>query len=142
MIPSGPTIPGRNLSLNHELVTKLFELAAEGGDREICGFLLGDMVNGLPDTILPVKNIAKDPLQEYEMDPVAVRELWKYHRHEIVGTYHSHPHGVALCSGRDKMLIRATRLSMAIISVSTNEIRLFGMWDADSIRELEKYHQT
>jgi len=134
-----PATPKRDLTLSAGIVDLLFELAGETPDREVCGFLMGDIETGIPQSAVPVPNIAKDPLQEYEMDPAVVREIWIRRRTEIVGTYHSHPHGVALTSGRDRMLIRATRLSMAIISPSTNEIRIYGMWDADTIRELSKY---
>lgn len=132
----------RYLDLDGVLSDRLFELAAQTPTVEICGFLLGDHETGRATTIHPIRNIAHDPSQEYEMDPAVVRDLWRNRRHLIVGTYHSHPHGIAVCSRRDRQLIRHLRLCMAIISPSTGEIRVYGLWTQDTVMELQKIGRT
>src|SRR4029077_13102573 len=61
--------------------------------RECCGILAGQ--DGLITQAFPAKNVATDPVRNYEIAPKEIvrlmRELRK-RRLEFLGIYHSHPH--------------------------------------------------
>jgi proteasome lid subunit RPN8/RPN11 len=66
-------------------------MANEGAPNEICGFLMRDDPACYP-SIVPCRNIAKDPQHHFEIHPEDL--LKAYEREEdIVGMYHSHPRG-------------------------------------------------
>lgn len=131
-----------SLELSPRIVRQLLRLSGYAADREICGFLIARPDDVRILEILPIPNIAPDPSCEYEMDPSVVREVWLSSKDAIAGTFHSHPHGPALCSPRDRALIRSTKFDMAIVSPSTLEIRVYGLFDADTVLEFQQYRLT
>ena len=61
--------------------------------RECCGILAGQ--DGLITQALPAKNVAADPIRNYEIAPkeiVRLMEQLRKRRLEFLGIYHSHPH--------------------------------------------------
>lgn len=61
--------------------------------RECCGILAGQ--NGLITQALPAKNVAADPLRNYEIAAKEIARLMRELRErrlEFLGIYHSHPH--------------------------------------------------
>lgn len=61
--------------------------------RECCGILAGR--DGLITQAFPAKNVAPDPVRNYEISPNEILHLMKELRNrrlELLGIYHSHPH--------------------------------------------------
>lgn len=61
--------------------------------RECCGFLAGQ--NGLITQAFPAKNVASDPVWNYEIAPSEIARLMselRRRRLQFLGIYHSHPH--------------------------------------------------
>lgn len=76
--------------------------AAASPDAEICGLLLGE--GSVVETIVPCANVASDPRDSFEIDPVALIAAHRAaHRGgaALIGHYHSHPSGDATPSARD-----------------------------------------
>src|SRR5262249_25543026 len=62
-------------------------------NRECCGILAGQ--DGLITRAFPAKNVAADPVRNYEIAPQeSVRLIGEIRKRplKIVGIYHSHPH--------------------------------------------------
>jgi proteasome lid subunit RPN8/RPN11 len=76
------------------------DLARVGLPREVCGFVLQDW------EVIYIKNVARDPVNEFTMQPDDQLE-WMFHRgHELLGIYHSHPSGKIGLSAPDKLMLR------------------------------------
>jgi proteasome lid subunit RPN8/RPN11 len=72
----------------------MLETILKSGDtEERCGLLLTD------DTVVPIKNIANDPVMGFLMDPTEV--LPYLTEGKIKGTWHTHPQGPADLSNDD-----------------------------------------
>ncbi len=76
--------------------------------RECCGLLIG--VDGVVIDAVATANAAAEPLRQYEIPPREhIRLLQRCRaltvetgrRHDVVGAYHSHPHGAAVPSPTD-----------------------------------------
>ncbi len=70
--------------------------------REVCGLLAGR--NGIITRALPATNAAVDPATCYEIAPEELFRLMREMRAarlELLGIYHSHPHGKNEPSPRD-----------------------------------------
>jgi desampylase len=65
----------------------LLETAAATPNAEVCGLLLGN--DGKVETLVPTRNVARDPARSFEIDPAA-----------LLAT-HSHPNGRQEPSRRD-----------------------------------------
>jgi len=71
---------------------KLLEHARRQPHRECCGILAGQ--DGLITQALPAKNVAADPVRNYEIAPKEILRLrgeLRNRRLEFLGIYHSHP---------------------------------------------------
>ncbi len=77
--------------------------ANEGRPKEICGLLRGR--NGTAKELVRTKNIASNPILDYEVDPEKLLILfdWEEAGDELVAIYHSHPAGPAYPSGSDAL---------------------------------------
>lgn len=82
------------LVLSSAILDDLQELARQAAPAETCGLLFGD--NGTVSGFLPTKNVAKQPLHRFEIDPVdliAAERAMRDGGQAICGYYHSHPSG-------------------------------------------------
>lgn len=76
--------------------------AARAAPEECCGLLLGR--NGKVMDAQPTANIAADRRRYFELDPQALIDAHRLARAggpDILGYYHSHPHGPASPSATD-----------------------------------------
>jgi proteasome lid subunit RPN8/RPN11 len=83
---------------------------------EICGLLFGEESNIA--RAVPTANVAENPADSFEIDPVALFAAIRAEREggdRIVGHYHSHPTGAARPSARDSaMALDTGRLWMVV----------------------------
>ena len=92
-------------------------------ESEACG-LIGAH-HQKPVSCYPVRNIAKDPLNRYTMDPAeqidAMRKM-KQANETLFAIYHSHPHSQALPSQTDLALANYPEALYLIISLNTKGV--------------------
>ena len=72
---------------------QLLEHARRQPHRECCGILAGHQ--GLITRAFPAKNVASDPVWNYEIAPnelVRLMQQLRQRRLDFLGIYHSHPH--------------------------------------------------
>ncbi len=72
---------------------QLLKHARRQPHRECCGILAGQ--DGLITLAFPAKNVAADPVRNYEIAPQEIVRLMgelRKRRLEFLGIYHSHPH--------------------------------------------------
>ena len=72
---------------------QLLEHARRQPHRECCGILAGQ--HGLITRAFPAKNVAPDPIWNYEIAPREILRLMqelRQRRLKFLGIYHSHPH--------------------------------------------------
>ena len=72
---------------------QLLKHARRQPHRECCGILAGQ--DGLITQAFPAKNVAADPVRNYEIaskEIVSLMEELRKRRLEFLGIYHSHPH--------------------------------------------------
>ena len=122
-----------------KITNQLLHLAQISPDFEICG-LIGSK-NGLPSTCYPVKNIAEQPRQRFQLDAkeqisamAKMRDLGE----QLFAIYHSHPSAPATPSVTDLELAVYPEALYLIISLNTQcilELRGFKM-DSRSVQEI------
>jgi len=91
-----------SLMISSPLLDEMMRAAGESPGREICGLLLGhgDRV----EKVVRCANVAADPRDSFEIDPVALIAAHRAARSggpAPIGHYHSHPRGSAEPSARD-----------------------------------------
>ncbi|MGV2495415.1 Mov34/MPN/PAD-1 family protein [Pelagerythrobacter aerophilus] len=77
--------------------------AAAADPRECCGILLGD--GGTVRALAPARNVHPAPETHFEIDPRALIDAYRAARGggpQVMGYYHSHPHGPAEPSATDR----------------------------------------
>ena len=82
----------RTVRSRRKVYGQLLEHARRQPHRECCGILAGQ--DGLITQAVPAKNVAPDPVRNYEISPKEmVRLMGEFHgrRLEFLGIYHSHP---------------------------------------------------
>jgi desampylase len=87
---------------------QLLDWAEVAEPQECCGLLLGN--NGVVDHILLTANVARNPDQEFEIDPIALIAAEKTERQggpAILGYFHSHPNGAVEPSPKDAYMADA-----------------------------------
>jgi len=94
----------RKATLPKAIKRAIVEHARAEAPRECCGFLVGRRTRVM--FALPVKNCDPKPTTGFRIDPaehIAVRRVLRQMSPgvEIIGVYHSHPHGPATPSPRD-----------------------------------------
>lgn len=88
-------------TISRSLLASIIQAAA-AQSTEICGLILGRP--GYVDNLVPVANVAPNPVRHFELDPAALIAAHRAARSggpQIVGHYHSHPSGVATPSATD-----------------------------------------
>ena len=98
-------------------------LAQTRGQQEVCGFISKDSEEQM--TLLPIKNIAADPLHFFEMDPAETIQTMKKIRHEnleLFAIYHSHPNSPAYPSKTDIEKVGYPEALYLIISLNTKGV--------------------
>jgi proteasome lid subunit RPN8/RPN11 len=121
---------------------QLLEHARRQPHRECCGILAGQ--DGLITRAFPAKNVATDPVRNYEISLREMRRLMEEsneRRLEFLGIYHSHPHwmdtnepslkDIALANDADAIYFIVTPRPYA-----TTPIRAFSIRDGRAM-ELE-----
>jgi proteasome lid subunit RPN8/RPN11 len=94
--------------ISSELLDQLIAAAAASPDAEICGLLLGTAYG--VTAARPAANISSDPARRFEIDPAALIAAHRESRSggaTVVGSYHSHPTGLAEPSACDAELAAA-----------------------------------
>lgn len=90
--------------------------AASAAPDECCGILLG--TDNRIDSALPARNVHPDPALHFEIDPQALIDAHRAARAggpQVIGYYHSHPHGEAAPSATDQTLAAGDGSVWAII---------------------------
>lgn len=90
------------LYLSRKHYAQLLHWANEAGNRECCGFIIG---NGARISAVELAaNVAVDPYQHFEIDPAALVAMHKRLRNgsaPLLGYFHSHPNGLMQPSTSD-----------------------------------------
>ncbi len=90
------------------MLDDLQQLAHQSEPEETCGLLFGD--NGAVSGFLATKNVAKQPLRHFEIDPVdliAAERAMRNGGPKITGYFHSHPSGSVSPSKTDAEMAAA-----------------------------------
>ena len=90
------------LTISSLLLDEMLQAAAASPQVEICGLLLGQ--GATVEAIRPCGNVAADPRDSFEIDPVALIAAHRAARDggpRLIGHYHSHPVGTTTPSARD-----------------------------------------
>lgn len=83
----------RTVRSRRKVYGQLLEHARRQPHRECCGILAGQ--GGLITQAFPAKNVAADPIRNYEIAPKEMARLmgkFRERRLAFLGVYHSHPH--------------------------------------------------
>jgi proteasome lid subunit RPN8/RPN11 len=98
---------------------------AQGGpEHERCGLLAGR--TGVISRVLHAHNIAGDPATQYEIAPAELFHLMREIRDaglQLLGIYHSHPHGVNEPSRTDVQRAYYPDAAYFIISPHPDEVK-------------------
>lgn len=103
--------------------------AQSDAPREACGLIVGQGSRAV--RVIPVKNIALDPLHNYVMDTTELaRILPAIHREglELIGLYHSHPASDPIPSPTDIAQATYPRTPYLIIGLQSGEAK-FAAWE-------------
>ncbi len=90
------------LRLSHEQVQAIVDHAVHDLPNEACGLIAG--IEGKAKQIVPIKNVADTPQQQYQMDAQEqLQALKSFEAQHIdwIAVYHSHPNGQPLPSYDD-----------------------------------------
>ena len=113
----------KEIKITKPLATLLLGLALKSPQQEICG-LIGSNA-GKPLTVYPIRNIATDTTQEFEMDPQQQISAFKAMREKgenLFAIYHSHPQSPPLPSARDLQDLGYPEALQLIISLNTKGV--------------------
>src|SRR5262249_35115035 len=83
----------RTIQSRRKVYGKLLQHARRQPHRECCGILAGH--EGLITQAFPAKNVAADPIWNYEIAPMEMVRLMgelRKRRLKFLGIYHSHPY--------------------------------------------------
>ena len=92
----------RRLWLETGVVREMLAACQSAYPAEACGLLGG--VDGVAASHYGVLNVAAEPTERFEMDPVGQLEAFrriKMHGEELIAIYHSHPSTAAVPSKAD-----------------------------------------
>jgi len=130
----------RALQTRRKVLGELLHHARRQPHRECCGLLAGR--DGVITQAFPAKNVAADPVRNYEIAPKEIVRLLREFRERrlgFLGIYHSHPNTENVPSPKD---IELAYYSEAIYFIVTprpyaeNPIRAFSIRDRQ-VSELE-----
>jgi desampylase len=91
--------------LSSKLHCQLIAWAHSAGDCECCGLLFGSNYRVVGAQL--ADNVASDPSQNFEIDPLSLITAEKQTRQggsAILGYFHSHPNGIAKPSSTDQRM--------------------------------------
>jgi [CysO sulfur-carrier protein]-S-L-cysteine hydrolase len=117
----------------------LFSLQAHAQgepEHERCGLLAG--CDGVITRVLHASNIAVDPATQYEIAPAELFQLMREIRDaglQLLGIYHSHPHGVNVPSRTDIARAYYPDAAYFVISPQPHEerpVRAFSIRDGSA----------
>jgi proteasome lid subunit RPN8/RPN11 len=94
----------------------MLALAADNPLSEVCGLLFGQ--GSRIDAVTPVRNVAENPLANFELDPSALFAALRGGRAggpTVLGYFHSHPNGLSRPSATDIAMARPDNLIWIII---------------------------
>ncbi|RME83533.1 MAG: M67 family peptidase [Caldilineae bacterium] len=96
-----PLTMSATLHLPRHIFDEIVAHAREGKPQEVCGLLRGR--GGWVTEIRRARNVAANPVMDYEVDPVAllVQFDWEEAGDEMIAIYHSHPQDPAYPSASD-----------------------------------------
>ncbi len=109
--------------LPRSLVNQLLTQAQNSPETEVCGLISSH--NGQPMKVYPVKNIAPEPGQLFQMDPKGLIDVMRHMREqneELFAIYHSHPHSPAVPSATDLQQAEYPDALYLIISLDTKGV--------------------
>jgi desampylase len=84
------------LRISRQHLEQLHFWAEKAHPKEVCGLLWGIGMN--VETVEESRNVALDPLCEFEIDPAALLKASRLAREQklqVIGYFHSHPNGCA-----------------------------------------------
>ena len=90
-------------TVTSDVIATLLAEAAEAGEHECCGLLLGG--GERIDEARPAANVAGDTRRRFEIDPAVLLAAHKAARAggpDLIGYYHSHPGGRPVPSAIDR----------------------------------------
>ena len=124
----------RTVAVTRAVVASLIAHAREESPRECCGLLLGR-----GDEVAEVRrarNVASSPAMRFVIDPkdhIDARRDGRARGLEILGFYHSHPHGAAVPSATDVAEAAYPGSVYAIIGLGAEvpEVRVFEFADGN-----------
>ncbi|HEY8603976.1 M67 family metallopeptidase [Tsuneonella suprasediminis] len=90
------------ITTSGDLYDRMIRLAAEAHPNEACGLLLGEGAH--VHTIVATVNVHPSPATHFEIDPQALIDVHRAARAggpDVVGYFHSHPHGPPAPSATD-----------------------------------------
>ena len=102
--------------VTREVLDQLRHEAEKAAPNECCGLLLGR--EGVIAAARPVRNVHRAPRTHFEIDPQALIDAHRAARQggpEVIGYYHSHPHGPARPSATDRAMAHGDGRVWAII---------------------------
>ncbi len=109
-----------NLILVPGILEQMIQHATAAYPREGCGLLVG---RGPAERFIPMKNISSSPA-EFEMEPAELISVLRNLRgtgEQLIGIYHSHPHGPAEPSRKDIERAYYPEAAQLIVSLSDQE---------------------
>jgi len=124
----------RTVAVTRDVRDRLFAHAREESPRECCGLLLGR-----GDEVAEARrarNVASAPATRFVIDPkdhIDARRDGRARGLEILGFYHSHPHGAAVPSATDVAEAAYPGWVYAIIGLGADvpEVRVFEFADGN-----------
>ncbi|MFB6266605.1 MAG: desampylase [Halodesulfurarchaeum sp.] len=118
----------------------LLDHAREAAPEEACGILAGDAdTQAVVTETFRTENVAPTPERTYEIDPedqFAVLQEIEERGLDLVGFYHSHPHGPAGPSATDRAQATWPDHHYLIVSLGSPEPAVGAwLWTGDEFRE-------
>lgn len=116
------------LRLTEDHARALVAHAQQAYPAEACGLIGG--VGDMATQIIPIPNVSSDPQRQFRLDERVFIETVYYLQQqsaEIIGIYHSHPHGDPLPSSTDLQEAAYPDIAYLIIGLSGTHPRL-GAW--------------
>ncbi len=120
-----------------ELLKKMVDHAREEAPREACGIILGMEDRALK--VLRAKNASETPEYTYSIDAEELLKSFEIAEklgYEIIGFYHSHPHGSPVPSGIDLARAAWDRAYYVILNIK-GEVRAW-RWHEDKKNFIEE----
>jgi proteasome lid subunit RPN8/RPN11 len=118
----------RTVAVTRDVRDRLIAHARAESPRECCGLLLGR--DGEVAEVRRARNVASSPVTRFVIDPkdhIDARRDGRARGLEILGFYHSHPHGAAVPSATDLAEAAYPGCVYAIIGLGADvpEVRVF-----------------